>query len=392
MTSRAVDRTSHLAAAAATAGILLWIYFVSNGASVAILSFGVAGVAVTFLVNRWSVANFLLAAAGGSAIAIAYFATNRGYVPGLVSAVMLPAAFLGLGSLFALVVRSWTDPDALKIQLCGSFIPLFTLATVGTGSLYAGRKLLYDNHLLRMDEILTGTHPSFAVGRFVAASPVLENICLLIYNAMPLMLILPVAMALKHPSRLRLGTSFAVIALTAVTGGVVYQICPAAGPRYVFQFPSGEPAHAGDALLSAPGAPINASPSLHVTWALLVFLYLLRVNKWLSAAAAAFVVATVMATLAVGEHYLVDLMIAVPFTLMMHAGIEKRYYVFAAGALATIGCQFYVRLLPHQSFMAIGFVALLFGSLLLLVRISRAPVPAGVDQESRLPSPASVSF
>jgi hypothetical protein len=94
-------------------------------------------------------------------------------------------------------------------------------------------------------------------------------------------------------------------------GGCLYGIVPAMGPRYAFGplFPIGHPSVAP---LPAPldGNP-NAMPSLHVATALLLVLFTGR-NRGLLSIALLFLAGTVAATLAF-EHYVVDLVVAVPF-------------------------------------------------------------------------------
>jgi len=96
-----------------------------------------------------------------------------------------------------------------------------------------------------------------------------------------------------------------------VVGGCLYGIVPAMGPRYAFGalFPIGNPNVAPvPALLE--GYP-NAMPSLHVATALLLVLFTGR-NRWLLTIALLFLAGTVGATLAF-EHYVADLVVAVPF-------------------------------------------------------------------------------
>ena len=96
-----------------------------------------------------------------------------------------------------------------------------------------------------------------------------------------------------------------------LVGGCLYGIVPAMGPRYAFgsAFPMGHP---NVAPVPAPleGYP-NAMPSLHVATALLFVLFNNR-KRWLLSIALLFLTGTVAATLAL-EHYVIDLIVAVPF-------------------------------------------------------------------------------
>jgi len=94
-------------------------------------------------------------------------------------------------------------------------------------------------------------------------------------------------------------------------GPCLYMLLPARGPRHAFgsAFPMGNP-DVSPALVQLSGWP-NAIPSLHVSTALLFVLFagknrVLRVVAWI------YLAGTVAATLAF-EHYLIDLIVAVPF-------------------------------------------------------------------------------
>ncbi|MEO8657964.1 MAG: phosphatase PAP2 family protein [Bryobacteraceae bacterium] len=106
----------------------------------------------------------------------------------------------------------------------------------------------------------------------------------------------------------RLLTSYGI---TFFTGPIVYLIVPGRGPRHAFgaMFPFGTP-DVQPALVQLSGWP-NAIPSLHVSTALL-FVMLVANRKWLRAFAWLYLVGTVGATLAF-EHYVIDLVVAVPF-------------------------------------------------------------------------------
>jgi hypothetical protein len=107
-----------------------------------------------------------------------------------------------------------------------------------------------------------------------------------------------------------------------LVGGCLYGVVPAMGPRYAFGglFPMGNPNVAPvPALLE--GYP-NAMPSLHVATALLLVLFTGR-NRWLLPVAVLFLAGTVAATLAF-EHYVIDLVVAVPFACFVAEAARGR--------------------------------------------------------------------
>ena len=88
-----------------------------------------------------------------------------------------------------------------------------------------------------------------------------------------------------------------VLLLAAVAGFFLYMAFPAVGP--------GQVGH--------PKEPRNCMPSLHLAWALMLVYFSDRFRVWFVVFAALMAVAT----LTTGQHYLVDLIAAVPFTIFI---------------------------------------------------------------------------
>ncbi len=80
-------------------------------------------------------------------------------------------------------------------------------------------------------------------------------------------------------------------------------------PLFYVAFPAVGPAHLGD-----PGAPRNCLPSVHLSWALLCVVY---IAPRLRSVALVFALLTAVATLGTGEHYLIDLIAALPYTALV---------------------------------------------------------------------------
>jgi PAP2 superfamily protein len=85
----------------------------------------------------------------------------------------------------------------------------------------------------------------------------------------------------------------------------VYWLLPACGPRFFLYGPS--------------DAPRNAMPSMHMVWALMVRGRVGPRSLGPRVAADVFIILTVLATLGLGEHYVVDLLAAVPFWMAFEA-------------------------------------------------------------------------
>lgn len=93
-------------------------------------------------------------------------------------------------------------------------------------------------------------------------------------------------------------------------------------------------------------------PSLHATWAFLIALISVEMTVWAWSFGAIYAVATIIATLGLREHYLIDLVVVVPFALAVHAGMgvmehkgsRRRQSVAAlAGAAMTVGWLLVIR-------------------------------------------------
>ena len=178
----------------------------------------------------------------------------------------------------------------------------------------------YDLYLLYADRGF-GFHPSLAtyalvdrLGLFSVISVVYESLCLCI--------------GLCYATQMGPGKKpwrvIAVLALPAILGPLCYRLLPACGPVWLL----GSSCYTGDlpstcanisfsglAQVQLDGAwPRNAMPSMHLAWALLIWWALrdMKVGRWIGLA---YAFATALATLGGGEHYLVDLVAAFPFSL-----------------------------------------------------------------------------
>lgn len=115
-----------------------------------------------------------------------------------------------------------------------------------------------------------------------------------------------------------------VLRRTVLIGGlfcfVFYYAFPAVGPtRFDWSAP-----------LSISSSPHNCVPSMHLAWAMMIAWnvrkHWLRLGLWVYAALIA------VATLALGEHYLIDLIAAVPYTVAVQwAAIawDRRHFAVA---------------------------------------------------------------
>jgi hypothetical protein len=188
-----------------------------------------------------------------------------------------------------------------------------------------------DLYTLSFDGSL-GFQPSFAVGVLLDHHGWLKIAAWMAYNG------ILIAMALAHsvqvkregPGGNRFGILLGFLAI-AVAGSAIYHLFPAVGPIYAF--PDFFPAHPLPMSVMSrvhlapffldPNFPRNAVPSLHFSWVLFMWWNLRRYGRSLEAASLIFVALTILGTLGLGEHYLVDLVISFPFTLLIFAGMTQ---------------------------------------------------------------------
>ncbi|MBZ5680958.1 MAG: phosphatase PAP2 family protein [Acidobacteriia bacterium] len=242
----------------------------------------------------------------------------------------LPAlALLGMSSLLLLVIRRiWSGDEERPLLHYAIFPPLLfiLLGYFGSGPLEITGRLhpkTLDLFLYSFDQSL-GVQLSFKVGQVVLPSPLLTRAALAMYYVLPIAILFTYARQLVRDRNLAM-TAFLSFLIAGPVGVVFYNLVPACGPAYLFgaKFPF-EPLSMQQ-LNQLPlqaltiAGPRNAFPSLHLGWALLVWWYSEGLSRWAKSAAVGFLVGTVFATLGLGEHYFIDLVMAFPFALMIQA-------------------------------------------------------------------------
>lgn len=344
---------SRLSQTVAAALILLLYMLVVPCVSACFFSFALAGSFVLYVFSQPERREVCFALAAAAGYAVFYFlAGGRVFdFPGVSLAV--PGAFLGLGAILAVAGRMiWqTRGGALLGELL--FLPAFcnlSIAAVAFAS--AHTPLTYDYSAYALDANLG--FPPFLVGRWFVSCPVLFACCALAYNSLPLYLSLARAVQLRFalPGTPDLRLAYAVL---GTAGFVLYQVCPVAGPLY--RFGAMFPFHPPFAVPPGP-APLfpaarNGMPSLHFGWVLLVF-RCCRCYRgcyrrtWIAVLAGLFLILTTLATLGSGEHYVVDLLVAIPLVWAVYAACSPnrstiRWSAIVAAVSLTLFCLVGVR-------------------------------------------------
>jgi len=264
-------------------------------------------------------------------------------------------SFFGLSGFTALGLHAiWARNHERKVLAC-AFLP----AALFVASEYMASTLLdlterlhpkvFDLYLYSFDCSLR-VQISFALGKLLAAWHWLGFTCLLFYLALPLPLALVFAAKLRQDIGRAVPVMFAFL-ITGPVGVLFYNILPACGPIHLFgpAFPWHAPAVADVMRIKLETVRIphdtrNAIPSLHMAWVLLVWWSSRKLRLWIRAVAFAFLAFTAVATMGIGEHYFVDVVVAYPFALMVVAlcsytlpfDNEKRRTAFLWGTFATL--------------------------------------------------------
>jgi len=155
--------------------------------------------------------------------------------------------------------------------------------------------------------------------RWAADEPIAAEVLRSLYLFTPLGMLSAAILQLRGrpahvPSMLLVWALMTLCALAA------YHLFPITGPRYLFGWPDFMDAIQRNWEIDSPVVapfPRNGMPSMHFGWLLASCIVFWQSSRkvWVRAAITAATVGVAMATIALGEHYLVDLIVAVPFVL-----------------------------------------------------------------------------
>src|SRR6266436_7424451 len=172
-----------------------------------------------------------------------------------------------------------------------------------------------------------GFQPSFFLSRAMVRSALLGIAVKLTYVSLPFVMALIYAMRIPKNTERPAWDMISIFLLAGLAGSLLYNILPATGPLYAFHgyFPwQSLPYESLKRLRLEPislprDIPRNAIPSLHVAWAILLWWNSRRLSLPIRIFTGAYLVLTILSTLATGEHYLVDIIAAIPFALCVQA-------------------------------------------------------------------------
>ena len=291
------------------------------------LESAMAGAFLIHMRARPKPAEWLSALALGSVFTIAYAWLHHGYGNSWVAAPFAYATFLGLGSLMVLMAQAFVGERGLRRLHRDTFFAAVAFAYFSfvlafylnwTATL---QHRTYDLSLYAFDEALQ-CRPSALIGGLLANSPFLAIIAMLVDRSLPLAICYLVAMERDAPGtfQARILPLFITVGLAAAS---LHNLFPALGPLHFFgaDFPGNLPPLSSLVLqpIAQIAATRNAMPSVHFASALLIWWNaagLARGWRWLAAGVVAF---TFLATLGFGQHYFVDLVVAVPFAVAVQS-------------------------------------------------------------------------
>ncbi len=180
-------------------------------------------------------------------------------------------AFLGLASMLVLGAKACLSTAALRPLLLATLChALLILPNVAPAAIIQFQPRVFDLFLYRFDGLL-GIQSSFVAGRWFAASPILANLCFLVCASLPSAEVL-VFLFFVRGQRMP-ANPLVLFIVTGIAGFVFYLVCPATGPVHVFgaEFPNYPPPSLPLQSMRLDDLPRNAIPSLHSTWALLIW-------------------------------------------------------------------------------------------------------------------------
>jgi hypothetical protein len=230
--------------------------------------------------------------------------------PNLFAVIVMATAAIFLGSFFP------SKRKRCDWILASALIMLPATAACWSVTVWLSRlvPLKLDQYVYCIDSIFG--EPSFAIGRYFLQHPWLGVITQKAYDILPCAILATFAAYLWSQTKKDVLFFMRAIILDFILALPFYLLIPVCGPKYAFtSFPFGNPTHLVPHEILLTAAP-NGIPSVHMTTALLVFLFS---RRWKLGGVLGFVylLLTILATLGSGEHYLFDLIAAIPYAALI---------------------------------------------------------------------------
>jgi predicted membrane-bound spermidine synthase len=207
---------------------------------------------------------------------------------------------------------------AVVLVICGFSVA----ALAGLNMAYLLQPRLWDVVALAFDQTLGFPVVSVVIG-IAQGSVWIKGLLEVVYGLLPLGFVAVFGLNLKRGDAGRVNVLLTMF-LSGCAAWVAFHLVPVAGPIHVFGDDIGnkllEPV-ANALPVVAPGVYWrNGVPSMHFGWAIAIaWLAYVDHHPRLFRAAVGFAGLTVLATFGLGEHYLVDLLVSIPFMLWLFA-------------------------------------------------------------------------
>ncbi len=304
---------------------------------------------------------FLLTVAAGLALAGAYLAFAGPPPEGtslFTHYLFSVLAGLGCSALLTLVLVWRMAPPAQEasLRVLLGFILYFLLFMPLP---YASLRLTSLLHPATLDAVAfhfdasLGFQPSVILGLWRESFPAFRYAITFAYDAMPLGFAVLYALSVRYPRRINISLLW-FWAISALFASIAYHLAPVAGPAHLFgkAFPLSVPPAEAVTTLGIVLQPVarNGVPSMHFGWAFGFWLISQFFEiRWIRNLFAVLLGLNILATLGLGEHYLVDLVVSIPLILailgfsMRGGDAASRRPVIVAGAVLALLWMLFLR-------------------------------------------------
>ena len=210
-----------------------------------------------------------------------------------------------------------------QLLAIGLLILIMAISTFGVLSLTTLlHPATYDAVLYHFDQAL-GFQASAYFALVMGQEPWLKHAAVYAYRYLPLGFAILYALQFRYPERRQLDLLGFWI-LSTLCALVIYHIVPVSGPRYLLgrDFPANLPLleNVPDTRVIISPSARNGVPSMHFGWAFALWLSSLWFRPlWIKVVFFVLMALNIFATLATGEHYLLDLIVAVPFIIAIYS-------------------------------------------------------------------------
>ena len=258
-----------------------------------------------------------------------------------------------------------------------------------------------DLDLYRIDLAYHGFADALFVGFDLHWSPVVKTVVMTVYNLLSIVLLFLLAPTLREGRMAQLH-ALRFMLVPFLLASVLYAFNPVAGPpafagRFPYDMAWIAPLDYGTDFV--PPSFRNGMPSMHFTGAMLMVLIAAALTRKIYFyATALFAAITFIATMAIGEHYLIDLIVAAPYCIALGTALMNppgwQFYKrriwwanavcfviwepllhFAATRVFLIKCPLFV-----QIFSAFSVLVAVWGFAAFLRTVWHLPAPAVVTQ------------